>query len=100
MKMQEMDEMEKLLKSMTQMKDGMETMQKELASYVEKYDESGVHLEVQGDGIIKNLSFADGTSPKVIETAINNANAKVKDFITKKMNSITPPELRDNAAEA
>jgi DNA-binding protein YbaB len=96
--MQEMDEMEKLLKSMTQMKDGMESMQKDLASYVEKHSENGIHLEVQGDGIVRNLSFADGTSAKAIETAINNANAKVKDFITKKMNSITPPELRDNAA--
>jgi DNA-binding protein YbaB len=92
-----MDEMEKLLKSMTQMKDGMETMQKELAAYVEVYEQAGIHVEVQGDGIIRNLRFAPGTSPAEVEKAINAANAKIKDLITKKMNAITPAELREAA---
>ena len=70
-------------------------MQKELASYVEPYDENGVHVEIQGDGIIKNLKFSDGTSPLVVEKALNNANAKVKNYISKKMTDITPPELRE-----
>ncbi|MDR1401386.1 MAG: hypothetical protein LBI81_00290 [Puniceicoccales bacterium] len=87
--------MEKLLKSMTQMKDGMESMQKELAGYTLKHDEGGIHVEIQGDGIIKNLKFPSGTSAGEVEKAINGANAKVKDFITKRMNAITPPELRD-----
>ncbi|MDR1233121.1 MAG: hypothetical protein LBJ75_02585 [Puniceicoccales bacterium] len=90
-----MEDMEKLLKSMTQMKDGMEAMQKELGSYTEKYDEGGVHVEVQGDGLIKNLQFANGTPANVVEKAINGANAKIKAFITKKMNDITPAELRE-----
>ncbi|MDR0742342.1 MAG: hypothetical protein LBE98_02660 [Puniceicoccales bacterium] len=90
-----MEDMEKLLKSMTQMKDGMEAMQKELGSYTEKYDEGGVHVEVQGDGLIKNLKFASGTPANVVEKAINGANAKIKAFITKKMNDITPAELRE-----
>ncbi|MDR1413687.1 MAG: hypothetical protein LBI56_01975 [Puniceicoccales bacterium] len=90
-----MEEMEKLLKNMTQMKDGMETMQKELAGYTLPYDEGSIHIEVQGDGLIKNLRFAAGTSANEVEKAINNANAKVKDFITRRMNDITPPELRD-----
>ncbi|MDR2737698.1 MAG: YbaB/EbfC family nucleoid-associated protein [Puniceicoccales bacterium] len=90
-----MDDMEKLLKSMTQMKDGMEAMQKELAAYTESYDEGGVYVEVQGDGIIKNLRFSQGTPPSAVEKAINGANTKIKDFITKRMNAITPPELRE-----
>ncbi|MDR3143935.1 MAG: YbaB/EbfC family nucleoid-associated protein [Puniceicoccales bacterium] len=91
-----MEDMEKLLKSMTQMKDGMEAMQSELIAYTESHDEGGVHVEVQGDGIIKNLRFSPGTPANVVESAINNANAKVKAYITKKMNAITPPELRDS----
>lgn len=90
-----MEDMEKLLQSMTKMKDGMEAMQKELASYVEPYDEDGVHVEIQGDGIIKNLKFSDGTPPSTVEKVINNANAKVKNYISKKMTDITPPELRE-----
>lgn len=90
-----MEDMEKLLQSMTQMKEGMEAMQKELASFTQSHDEDGVHLEVQGDGIIKNLSFSKDTPASVVEKAINNANAKVKDYITNKMNAITPAELRE-----
>lgn len=90
-----MEDMEKLLQSMTQMKEGMEAMQKELASFTQSHDEDGVHLEVQGDGIIKNLSFSNDTPASVVEKAINNANAKVKDYITNKMNAITPAELRE-----
>jgi DNA-binding protein YbaB len=90
-----MEDMEKLLKSMTQMKDGMEAMQKELSAYILKHEQGGVSLEVQGDGIIKNLKFASGTPANVVENAINSANAKVKEYITKKMNDITPAELRE-----
>lgn len=90
-----MEDMEKLLQSMTQMKEGMEAMQKELASFTQPYDEDGVHLEVQGDGIIKNLTFSKDTPASVVEKVINNANAKVKDYITNKMNAITPAELRE-----
>jgi DNA-binding protein YbaB len=89
-----MDDMEQLLKNMTQMKEGMEAMQKELAAYTLKHDGDGVHVEIQGDGLIKNLSFPNGTPAKTLEKAINDANAKVKEFITKRMNEITPAELR------
>ena len=90
-----MEDMERLLQSMTKMKDGMEAMQKELGSYTLNHEENGISLNVQGDGIIKNLKFPAGASASAIENAINNANAKVKDFITKRMNEVTPPELRD-----
>lgn len=90
-----MEDMEKLLQNMTKMKDGMEAMQKELAAYTEHYSENGVSLDVHGDGIISGLTFSAGTSASVIEKVINNANAKIKDYITKKMNDITPAELRE-----
>ncbi|MDR1433517.1 MAG: hypothetical protein LBI61_04275 [Puniceicoccales bacterium] len=80
---------------MTKMKDGMESMQKELASYTLKHAEGDISLEVQGNGIIKNLRFPAGTSAGAVEKAVNGANAKVKDFITGRMNEVTPPELRD-----
>ena len=92
--------MEKLLQSMNQMKDGMEAMQAELASYVLNHEEGGVSLQVKGDGTIVNLKFANGTSPSAVEKAINNANLEVKAYITDRMNKITPPELKQAANEA
>ncbi len=87
--------MERYLKSITEMKKGMIDMKRELASYVESYDEDGIHVELQGDGIIKNLEFNDGTSPSIVAKVINNANAKLKNYILMKINNITPPELRE-----
>jgi DNA-binding protein YbaB len=43
-----MEDMEKLLKSMTQMKDGMESMQKELASYTENMMKMVYTVKVRG----------------------------------------------------
>ncbi|MDR1255547.1 MAG: hypothetical protein LBJ94_01285 [Puniceicoccales bacterium] len=90
-----MEDMEKLLQNMTKMKDEMEKLQKELPQHTEKYDKSGIKLTVHGDGVISDLNFPSGTSAGAIEAAINEANANMKDFITKKMNDITPAELRE-----
>jgi hypothetical protein len=65
------------LKSMIQMKDGLEAIQKEVAAYIEKYDEDGVHIEVQGDVIVKNLKFASGTPSNIAERAINCPNTQI-----------------------
>ena len=87
--------MERYMKSLTEMKKGMIDMKRELSSYVESYDEDGIHVELQGIGIIKNLEFNDGTSPSIVAKVINNANAKLKNYILMKMTNITPPELRE-----
>jgi DNA-binding protein YbaB len=90
-----MEDMEKLLQNMTKMKEDMEELQVELPKYREQYDKGGIKFCVHGDGIISGLSFPAGTSAGAIEKAINEANARVKDLITKKMNEITPAELRE-----
>ena len=90
-----MEEMEKLLQSMTQMKEGMEKMQKELADYAIEFELDGVRLKVHGDGIISDLTFPEGTPPAKVEKAINDANAKVKDYVTQRMTEITPEDLRE-----
>lgn len=90
-----MEDMEKLLQNMTKMKEGMENMQKELASYVQHYSENGISLDVHGDGVISGLSFPAGTDASAIQQAINEANAQIKEYITSKMNDITPAELRE-----
>jgi DNA-binding protein YbaB len=90
-----MEDMEKLLQNMTKMKDEMEKLQKELPKHKENYDKNGIKLCVHGDGVISDLSFPSGTSANAIENAINEANSHMKDFITKKMNDITPAELRE-----
>jgi DNA-binding protein YbaB len=92
-----MEDMEKLLQNMTSMKDEMEKLQAELPNHREHYEKDGIKLDVHGDGVISNLNFPAGTPPSAIEKAINEANAKMKDFITKKMNDITPAELRERA---
>ena len=73
-----MEDIERSLQNMAKMKDGMEVMQKELASYVEAYNEDGLHVEIQGDQIIKNLKFNKTTSPSTVEKEINDANANIK----------------------
>ncbi|MDR0595891.1 MAG: hypothetical protein LBF94_04355 [Puniceicoccales bacterium] len=90
-----MEDMEKLLQNMTKMKDEMEKLQKELPGHKEHYEKNGIKLTVHGDGIISGLSFPAGTAANAIEKAINEANVHMKDFITKKMNDITPAELRE-----
>ena len=88
--------MDKLLQNMTKMKDDMAKMQEELKHYVLSFSSSNgkVSLKVHGDGVISNLKTS-GASDSDIEHAINDANAKVKDHIAKKMDSITPAEFRD-----
>jgi hypothetical protein len=73
----------------------MEKLQKELPGHKENYDKDGIKLCVHGDGVISDLSFPPGASAGAIEKAVNEANAHMKDFITKKMNDITPSELRE-----
>jgi DNA-binding protein YbaB len=90
-----MEDMEKLLQNMTKMKEDMEQLQTDLPKHKEQYDRDGIRLCVHGDGIISELSFPAGTSAGAIEKAINDANARMKTFITKKMNEITPAELRE-----
>jgi DNA-binding protein YbaB len=90
-----MEDTEKLLQNMTKMKDEMEKLQKELPGHKENYDKNGIKLCVHGDGVISGLSFPSGASASAIETAINEANARMKEFITGKMNDITPAELRE-----
>jgi DNA-binding protein YbaB len=90
-----MEDMEKLLQNMTKMKEDMEQLQVDLPKHKEQYNRNGIELCVHGDGIISGLKFPDGTSAGAIESAINEANAHMKEFITKKMNEITPAELRE-----
>lgn len=91
-----MEEMDKLLQNMTKMKDDMSKMQDELKQYVLSFSSSDgkVSLKVHGDGVISGLK-TNGASDSDIEKAVNDANAKVKDYIANKMDSITPAEFRD-----
>jgi DNA-binding protein YbaB len=90
-----MEDMEKLLQNMTKMKEDMEQLQMDLPKHKEQYDKDGIKLCVHGDGVISELSFPAGTSAGAVEKAINEANLHMKGFITKKMNAITPAELRE-----
>ena len=90
-----MEDLQELLENMTKMKQGMESMQTDLQSYVMPFSENGISLEVHGDGIISGLKFPPGTSPCDVEKVINNANAQIKEYIAQKINYITPPELRN-----
>lgn len=88
-----MEDLQQLLENMTKMKQGMENMQNDLQSYVMPFSENGISLNVHGDGVISELKFPQGTSPCDVEKVINNANAQMKEFITQRMNNITPSEL-------
>ena len=51
---------------------------KESISYKESYNKDGISFDINGQGLIKNLKFVNGTPPSMIENAINGTIEKVK----------------------
>ena len=72
------DGLEKALEIMTGAADSMFNMVKESISYKESYNKDGISFDINGQGLIKNLKFENGTPPSMIENAINGTIEKVK----------------------
>ena len=72
------DGLEKACEIITGAVDAMSNTWLESISYKESYNKDGISFDINEQGLIKNLKFANGTPPSIIENAINGTIEKVK----------------------
>lgn len=77
-KMTNIDGLEKALEIMRGTSDAMSNTVMESISYKESYNKDGISFDINGQGFVRNLKFANGTPPLMIENAINGTIEKVK----------------------
>lgn len=72
------DMSKRLCEVVTDASDGMLSTAMESISYKESYNKDGISFDINGQGFVRNLKFANGTPPLMIENAINDTIEKVK----------------------
>jgi hypothetical protein len=77
-RMTNIDSLEKAVKIMVNARDAMSNTAMESISYKESYNKDGISFDINGQGFVRNLKFANGTPPLMIENAINGTIEKVK----------------------
>ena len=77
-RMTNIDSLEKACEIMTGTADAMSNTAMESISYEESYNKDGISFDINGQGFVRNLKFANGTPPLMIENAINGMTEKVK----------------------
>ena len=77
-KMTNIDGLEKALEIMENARDAMSNTAMESISYKESYNKDGISFDINGQGFVRNLKFANGTPPSIVENAINGTIEKVK----------------------
>lgn len=77
-KMTNTDGLEKALEIMENARDAMSNTAMESISYKESYNKDGISFDINGQGFVRNLKFANGTPPSGIENAINGTIEKVR----------------------
>lgn len=77
-RMTNIDGLEKALGIMRGTSDAMSNTAMESISYKESYNKDGISFDINGQGFVRNLKFANGTPPSMIENAINGTIEKVK----------------------
>lgn len=77
-KMTNIDGLEKALEIMENARDAMSNTAMESISYKGSYNKDGISFDINGQGFVRNLKFANGTPPSIIENAINGTIEKVK----------------------
>ena len=76
--MTNIDGLEKACEIMIGVADAMSNTAMESISYKESYNKDGISFDINGQGFVRNLKFANGTPPSIIENAINSTIEKVK----------------------
>ena len=76
--MTNIDSLEKACGIMTCAVDAMSNTAMESISYKESYNKDGISFDINGQGFVRNLKFANGTPPSMIENAINGTIEKMK----------------------
>jgi hypothetical protein len=77
-RMTNIDSLEKAVKIMVNARDAMSNTAMESISYKESYNKDGISFDINGQGFVRNLKFANGTPPSMIENAINGTIEKMR----------------------
>ena len=96
--MTNIDGLEKALEIMNRTSDAMSNTAMESISYKESYNKDGISFDINGQGFVRNLKFANGTSPSIIENAINSTIEKVKLHFEEIYFNSLPLEIRQEEA--
>lgn len=93
------DMSKRLCEVVTDASDGMLSTAMESISYKESYNKDGISFDINGQGFVRNLKFANGTPPSMIENAINGTIEKRRlHFEEIYLNSL-PLEIRQAALD-
>lgn len=98
-KMTNIDGLEKALGIMTGTADAISSTAMESISYKESYNKDGISFDINGQGFVRNLKFANGTPPLMIENAINDTIEKVKLHFEEIYFNSLPLEIRQAALD-
>ena len=98
-KMTNIDGLEKAFEIMRNTSDAMSNTAMETISYKESYNKDGISFDMNGQGFIKNLKFANGTPPSMIENAINVTIEKMKLHFEEIYFNNLPLEIRQAALD-
>ena len=97
--MTNIDGLEKALEIMENTRDAMSNTVMESISYKESYNKDGISFDINGQGFVRNLKFANGTPPSMIENAINSTIEKVKLHFEEIYFNNLPLEIRQAALD-
>ena len=97
--MTNIDGLEKALEIMENTRDAMSNTVMESISYKESYNKDGISFDINGQGFVRNLKFANGTPPSMIENAINSTIEKVKLHFEEIYFNNLPLEIRQEALD-
>ena len=98
-KMTNTDGLEKALEIMENARDAMSNTAMESISYKESYNKDGISFDINGQGFVRNLKFANSTPPSMIENAINGTIEKMKLHFEKICLNNLPLEVRQAALD-
>ena len=97
--MTNIDGLEKALEIMENTRDAMSNTLMKFNSYKESYNKDGISFDINGQGLVRNLKFANGTPPSIIENAINSTIEKVKLHFEEIYFNNLPLEIRQAALD-
>ncbi len=98
-KMTNIDGLEKALEIMRNTSDAMSNTAMESIAYKESYNKDGISFYINGQGLVKNLKFPNGTPPSMIENAINGTIEKVKLHFEEIYFKNLPLDIRQEASD-
>ena len=94
-----LENLEKALEIMNGTCDAMSNTLMKSISYKESYNKDGISFDINGQGFVRNLKFANGTPPSMIENAINSTIEKVKLHFEEIYFNSLPLEIRQAALD-